>query len=455
MSELYLYNTRAGAKELFTPLRDNEVRMYNCGPTVYGIQHIGNLRAFVIWDILRRTLEYNGYNVKQVINITDVGHLVSDEDAGEDKMSKGLRQKGWDISLENMLKLGREYEEVFISHLQKLNIKQPEVFPRASEHIQEDIDIIQTLLDKEVAYITDSGVYFDTSKDVHYGKALLRTLTESDNQISENNNKRNVRDFALWKFNESMGWDTPWGKGFPGWHIECSAMSEKYLDLPFDIHTGGIEHIPIHHTNEIAQSENARDVEMARFWLHNNHLQVGGEKISKSLGNTIYLDDIEKQKYSPLDLRFLFLGAHYKRELNFTWEALEAAATARKRLSSFTQIQQEGSVNEVYKKHFLEAINDDLNTPQALAVLWDVARDESLSEEDKKSTLLNFDTVLGVGLGIHEKLDIPDKVKNLVEEREKAREEKDFNLSDTLRNHIQNEGFDVQDTKAGPRIVRL
>lgn len=456
--KLQLYNTLTGKKEDFDPIENDRARVYHCGPTVYGVQHIGNLRAFVLWDFLRRTLEYAGYEVTQIINITDVGHLVSDADSGEDKMSKGLRREGMEVTLENMLKLGRKYENIFKQDLKRLNIETPDHFPRASEHIKEDIELIKSLEEKGFVYKTSDGMYFDTKKDPDYGK-LAGGINQEDPdeeyaRITQNE-KRNVRDFALWKFDKERGWDSPWGKGFPGWHIECSVMSEKYLRVPFDIHTGGIEHIPVHHTNEIAQTENARGKEMARFWLHNNHLQIEGTKISKSLGNVVHLSDIVERDISPLALRYFFLGAHYRSEQNFTWEALKDAQNALDRITDRAQsFKKEGVVNQAYKKQFSEALFNDLNTPEALAVVWKLLKDSSVPDKDKHATLHDFDRVLGLNVGKEEDLEVPAEVQRLTRRREKARQNKEFEKADNLRKQIEEKGFTVRDTDRGPEITK-
>lgn len=456
---IHFYNTLTKEKNAFEPLQ-RVVSVYSCGPTVYDYVHIGNLRSFLMWDVLRRTLEYNDYEVKHVMNITDVGHLVSDGDTGEDKMTKGLRREGMEITRENMLTLARKYEEAFKHDLSSLNILTPSSFPRASEHIEEDIDIIKALEEKGFTYKTSDGLYFDTTKDLEYGK-LVGGISENGSsaehaRIGVNKEKQNPRDFALWKFNDSLGWDSPWGKGFPGWHIECSAMSEKHLGLPFDIHTGGVDHIAVHHTNEIAQTENARGTQMARVWLHNNFININDDKIAKSKGNTILLSDIEEKGFSPLSYRYLLLSGHYRTQMNFTWEALEAASNALNRLYDIVKSLPEPTViNEEYQEKFLAALNDDLNTPQALAVVWDVIRDESIELEAKKATLLDFDRVLGLKLSGQIKVEVPEEVQVLVDAREKARENKDFEKADAIRGEIEEHGYTVLDAESGPTIKQI
>jgi len=396
-----LHNTLSGSLESFLPIDENEVKMYHCGPTVYGLQHIGNLSMFVFTDILRRTLEYSDFRVKQVINFTDFGHLTSDADEGEDKMSKGLKREGLAPSLENMKVLARKYAQIFLDDLKMLNINTDgTIFPYASEYVLDQIALINILEEKGFTYVVSDGVYFDTSKFSGYGK--LGGLNGSDNRdrVSSNPEKRNPRDFALWKFNQELGWDSKWGQGFPGWHIECSAMIIKILGEQIDIHTGGIEHIPVHHNNEIAQSESATGKEpFSRFWLHRAHVQVGGEKIAKSDGNTVYLSEIIEKGFSPLAYRYFLLLSHYRTPANFTWEGLEAAQNALNKLKKAVEAQGAGGgVDLAYKAEFKERLENDFNTPQALAVLWTMLKDKEVLPENKKATILDFDRVLGLNL---------------------------------------------------------
>lgn len=390
--------------------------MYNCGPTVYGIQHIGNLSMFVFTDILKRTLEYHNFKVKQVINFTDFGHLTSDADEGEDKMGRGLKNEGLTFTLENMNLLGRKYSQIFLEDLAKLNINTSEItFPYASEYVIDQIELIKILEEKGFTYNADDGVYFDISKFPGYGK--LGGLSESGSQarVSQNTQKRNSRDFALWKFNADLGWNSPWGQGFPGWHIECSAMIIKILGEQIDIHTGGIEHIPVHHNNEIAQSEAATGkAPFVKYWLHRAHLQISGEKIAKSEGNVIYLADIIEKGFSPLAFRYFLLLSHYRTPTNFSWKALEAAQNAHNKLKKFVSDLPAGKaglpagglprpsgggiVDENYKEKFKVKLENDLNTPQALAVVWGLVKDKNISPENKLATLIDFDKVLGLGL---------------------------------------------------------
>lgn len=396
-----LYNTLSGKLEEFEPIKSGEVTMYNCGPTVYDIQHIGNLSMFVFTDVLRRALEYSGLSVKQVINFTDFGHLTSDADEGEDKMARGLNREGLKPSVENMQKLGKKYAQLFLEDLFRLNVKTDgTIFPYASEYVADQIRLIKTLEEKMVTYEISDGIYFDTSKFPGYGK--LGGLSESDTKarVSSNPEKRNPRDFALWKFNNQVGFESQWGQGFPGWHIECSAMAIKILGEQIDIHTGGIEHIPVHHNNEIAQSEVATGKEpFAKYWLHRAHLQISGEKIAKSEGNVVYLYKIIEKGLSPLAFRYFLLLSHYKTHVNFSWEALEAAQNAHNKLKKFIGgLPEGGFVNNVYKNKFKEKIENDLNTPQALAVVWGLVKDTTVTPKDKLATILDYDQVLGLDL---------------------------------------------------------
>lgn len=415
------------------------------------------MRSFLLADLLRRGFEYQGYKVKQVINITDIGHLQND-DSGEDKMTKALKREGKPLTLEAMKTLADFYTEKFKEDLQKLNVHQPHVMPKASEHISEDIALIKTLEKKSFTYQISDGIYFDTAKDARYGR--LGGVGGGQARIEENREKRDSRDFALWKFNNEIGFPSPWGKGFPGWHIECSAMSQKYLGKTFDIHTGGIDLAPIHHNNEIAQSENACGCDFARYWLHNEFVNLGSEKMSKSEGNILKLKDIEEKGFSPLAFRYFLLLSHYRTPTNFSWEALEAAQNAYKRLKEFTSslpkghIFKRGKVHKEYKNKFVSAIENDLNLPEALAVTWEVVKDDSISPLDKRATLLNFDKVLGLKLDEVEK--IPKEILSLAEDRQKAKKAKDFAKADALRAQITAKGYEVRDLEGDSfTIVRI
>ncbi|PIN73932.1 cysteine--tRNA ligase [Candidatus Woesearchaeota archaeon CG10_big_fil_rev_8_21_14_0_10_45_16] len=458
---LVLSNTLSKKREKFIPL-GKAVGLYTCGPTVYNYAHIGNLRAYVFTDILKRVLILDGYKVKHVMNITDVGHLTSDADQGEDKMTKGLQREGLPLTLEGMGKLAEKYTQAFKDDLDKLQILIPDFMPKASEHIKEDIELIGSLEKKKFTYKTSDGVYFDTSRLPDYGK-LLGSDQQSDEEharLKGKTEKKNPEDFALWKFNDSLGWEAPWGKGFPGWHIECSAMASKYLGKQFDIHCGGREHIAIHHTNEIAQSEAAFSKKpWVKYWLHNEWLVLGaGKKMAKSGDNFITLTALEKKGYDPLDFRYLCLGTHYKKPLMFTFEALEGAQKARRKLvDKVLELKDsESKESKTRQKKYLDAfgkdLDDDLNTPKALATMWEMLKDKTLSGKDKYSLLLKFDDVLGLDLNGAEKADVPKEVISLAEERQRAREKKDWKKSDELREKIAKLGYTVGDTKEGYEI---
>ncbi len=463
---IFLQNTLTGKKEKFDPIKEGEVSMYNCGPTVYNYAHIGNLRSYVFSDILRRTFEYNGLKVKQVINVTDIGHLSSDNDDGEDKMTKALKREGKPMTLEAMREVADFYFEEFKKDLSSLNIELPEKFPFASDYIQEDIDLINKLTEKGFTYKISDGIYFDISKFPEYGKLGNINISESEqSRIGLNPEKKNSRDFAVWKFNSELGYDASFGKGFPGWHVECSAMARKYLGQPFDIHTGGIDHIPVHHNNEIAQSEAAYGETFANFWLHNAHLNIGEDKMAKSGENFITLQTLRERKIDPLALRYIFLGARYSSPLQFSWNALEGAQTTLKRLRNILSVvdsinhkkitDKDNIVNE-YKTKFNNLINEDLETPKALALMWEVFSDnKNISFESRKKIILDFDRVLGLELSKVESFEIPENVQKLMKEREEARANKDFAKSDELRLEIEKLGFEVKDTPEGTIINPL
>jgi cysteinyl-tRNA synthetase len=457
---IFLHNTLTGKKEEFVPIEPGKISMYNCGPTVYDYAHIGNLRSYVFADVLRRMFEYNGYEVNQVINITDIGHLSSDADNGEDKMTKALKREGKPMTLEAMREIADVYFGKFKEDLISLNIKLPQHFPFASDHIKEDIEVVEKLVEKGFAYKTSDGMYFDTEKFPDYGKLGGVSKDADHGRIETNSEKKNFRDFAVWKFNEELGYDAPFGKGFPGWHIECSAMSRKYLGQPFDIHTGGIDHIPVHHNNEIAQSEAAYDTELAKVWMHNAFLTVDSGKMAKSEGNFITLNILKERGIDPLAYRYLLLTAHYSSPLNFSWEALEGADVALKRLrkSANDKVSIESAedprITPQRKAIFNGYINDNLDTPAALEMLWDVARTKNISFEEKNKIMLDFDRVLGLQLDKVEKFEIPEEVQKLIKERDKARTEKDFAKSDELRKEIESFDFEVMDTPEGTKVEK-
>ncbi len=445
--------------EEFKPIKSGEVKMYHCGPTVYDYVHIGNLRASLLADVLRRTFEFLGFKVYQVMNITDVG-IGGNNDEGEDKIIQGLKREGKNISMESVKELGDFYTERFKEDISKLNIQTPHVLPKASEHIEEQIELVKTLEAKGFTYKTADGIYFDTSKDDHYGK-LGQVGKDGESRIEPNKEKRSPRDFALWKFNTNLGFPSPWGQGFPGWHLECSAMSTKYLGNTFDIHTGGIDLAPIHHNNEIAQSENACGCEFVHYWLHNEFVNISDSKMAKSEGNQITLKTLIEKGFSPLAYRYFLLMAHYRTPVTFSWEALTAAQNAYKKLKEFfTSLPQNSTptfsrVLEYYKE-FRDVVENDLNTPEALAVVWKLIKDESVSPLDKRVTLLEFDKVLGLDLEHNEfeVKDIPEEVQKLLQEREKVRTSGDFQKADELRDQIKKLGFIVEDTSSGQKISK-
>ncbi len=451
--EIFLENTASGKREIFKPLKDNEVGLYTCGPTVYNFAHVGNLRSYVFADVLRRTLEYNNFKVKQIVNITDIGHLASDADEGEDKMTKALKREGKPMTLKAMRELADHYFAEFKRDLTTLNIEMPDEFPFASDHIEEDIEIVKKLQERGFTYSTSDGIYFSVDKFPNYGRfANVKSgfNDEEKTRIGINPEKINQRDFAVWKFNKELGYDAPFGKGFPGWHIECSAMSHKYLGQPFDIHTGGIDHVPIHHTNEIAQSEAAYDKPLANYWIHNAHYNIGEAKMAKSGENFITLQTLLEKKIKPLALRYVFLGARYSSPITFSFDSLEGADSALRKLRQrISNMPATGKINYEYKERFLSFVNDNLDTARAVALVWDLLRDENITEEDKKATVLDFDRVLGLRLGEKEEFEIPEVVSLLIEKRDKAREDKDFKTSDKLRDEIESLGFEVKDTENG------
>ena len=457
--KIHLYNTLSREKEIFSSINSNEVRMYTCGPTVYDYAHIGNLRAYVFADILRRTLLYNELKVKQVMNITDIGHLTSDADSGEDKMTKGLLREGKSLTLKNMRELAEFYTERFKEDLQKLNIVMPDGFYFASDYVKEDIDLIKKLEEKGYVYKTSDGVYFDISKMPDYGALWggKRNWDENHARVTENLEKKNGEDFALWKFNSQIGFDSIWGKGFPGWHVECSAMSIKFLGEQFDIHTGGIDLIPTHHTNEIAQSECATGKKpFVKFWMHSEFIDIKNAKMAKSEGNFFKLSDVLEKEINPITYRFWLLMGHYRTKMNFNWDVLEGSEIALNRLYSlYKELGNEvGQIDEEYQNKFKECIDDDLNTPRALSLLWDIIKDENISPADKKATILDFDKVLGLGFENIKEEEIPKEIKKIIEERENARKAKDFKLSDELREKINSFGYEVKDTAEGQKVFK-
>lgn len=461
-----LFNTLGKEKQPFNALRGRHAKIYTCGPTVYDYVHIGNLRSFIFADTLKRVLEYAGYDVKHIINITDVGHLASDGDEGEDKMTAGLKREGMELSLPNMKALAERYAEAFISDLKELNVKLPFAFPRASEHIPEQVAFVESLFDKGYAYATSDGVYFDTAKFPKYGVLGGTSSSEEHSRVGVNREKRHPQDFALWKFNKELGWESPWGRGFPGWHIECTAMSTKYLGKSFDIHTGGIDLIPIHHNNEIAEAEAATGKKYVNYWMHGAFITVEGKRIGKSEGNAIRLYQLKERGISPAAYRYLVLTSHYRSPMNFTWESLEAAQTALYRAQrAFADFPEGGHIHAPSRERFDAAVKDDLNTAEAISVMWDILKDDAISASDKRATLADFDRVLGLGLGgfasaggklaVLEEEDIPDDAAELVSLREEARKAGNWEEADRLRESLKALGFSVEDTKNGAEIRRI
>lgn len=453
---LTIYNTLTKTREKFVLLRDKKVGMYACGPTVYHYAHIGNLRSYIFEDLLKRTLQFNDFKVKHIMNITDVGHLTSDADVGQDKMLlAALREK------KSVHAVADFYTKAFKEDLHKLNILPPTLFCKATGHIKEQIEMIKVLEKKGLTYFKGGNVYFDTSKVKDYGKlAQLNLDLETQARVEKDSNKKNPHDFVLWftksKFQEQeMKWGSPWGKGYPGWHIECSAMATKYLGKQFDIHCGGIDHIPVHHTNEIVQSEAANGKKpWVKYWLHNEFLVLGKEKMAKSGENFITLSTLIEKGFDPLDYRYFCLGTHYRKPLMFSYEALEGAKAARKRLNEkFLELKKTGTASLLKQKKYVEAftddMNDDLNTAKALATLWYVLKDEKITDKDKYSLLLTFDKVLGLNLSKFkkEKTKIPSEVKKLADQRLQARNNKDWKKADELRGKIKELGYIVGDTK--------
>jgi len=456
--KIKLFDTYTRSLRTFEPLHPGEVGLYTCGPTVWDYAHIGNLRTYIFEDILRRTLELNGYSVKHVMNITDVGHLTSDADTGEDKMEKGSRLVGksaWEIA--------DYYRRVFQDDLRRLNILEPDIWCKATDHIPEQIEFIKGIEVKGFTYRTSDGIYFDTSRLPDYGH-LARLDIEGLQAGSrvEMGEKRHSTDFALWKFSppgvkRQMEWDSPWGVGFPGWHIECSAMSSRYLGPFFDIHCGGEDHIPVHHTNEIAQTEALYGTRLANFWMHGYFMTLGDQRMSKSLGVYLRLQEIIDRGYDPLAYRFFCLSAHYRARLNFTWESLDGAVKSLNRLRTFCyEWGQPGSVNEEYADLFSTHINNDLNMPRALALTWDLVKSE-LPNSAKKATLLMYDQVLGLNLAEWKPIEevIPVDVMILVEQRQQARREKRWQEADALRAQAVELGYEIEDTPQGTRMKKI
>src|SRR3989339_908868 len=462
-----LYNTLTRKIEEVKPINPPNIFLYTCGPTVYDYTHIGHMRAFVVNDLLKRVLDYNGFKVKRVMNITDVGHLTGDDDTGSDKLEKGAKK-----SNKTVWEVAKFFTDYFFETTDALNILRPDITCKATDHIPEMIEIIKKLFVKGLAYETKEAVYFNIEKFPNYGNLSGQKISEKLKGVREDifvdPEKINPVDFSLWfktvgRFSDhTMYWTSPWGDGFPGWHIECSAMSMKYLGESIDIHTGGIDHIPVHHENEIAQSEGATGKKFVNIWFHNNFLTVDGQKMSKSLGNFYTIEDIEKNKIDPLSLRLLFLQSHYRQSQNLTWQSARASQEAFNRLKEIaknlkshntpTSLKSPKAIT--FKKQFKEAIENDLQTAQAVAVMWDMIKSDIVNEE-KYFLLMDFDKVLGLNLenNIEEKIDA--NIITLAERRLEARRQRNFDMSDRLRIKIEKAGFKIEDVGDSYKIKRI
>ncbi|MBT7553024.1 cysteine--tRNA ligase [bacterium] len=457
--KIYLNNSLSKQKEELKPIKKGKIGLYTCGPTVYDYPHIGNLRAYLVWDILKRYLLSQDLKVKHIMNLTDVGHLTSDADLGEDKLEAAAKKEqatAWDIA--------NKFIKVFKDNLVALNILEPTKFVRATDTIKEQIKFVQILDDKGFLYKTSDGLYFDTSKLIEYGK--LANIQNIDLQegarVEKNPEKKNMTDFAVWKFSpkdskRDMEWDSPWGKGFPGWHLECSVMSRMYLGDTFDIHTGGIDHLPVHHPNEMAQSFAATGKLQAKVWLHNEFIRFQEGKMSKSAGTFITLDNLKEKSFSPLALRYFVLQTHYKKGMNFSWEALEAAQNGLVNIiREITGIKPGKKVNKNYLEKFYTSMADDLNTPQALAVLQEVLADP-MEDSEKLATVYKMDEVLGLNLKflVKNALNLSKTEKDLLKQRQTARDNKDWKKSDQLRDELKALGIEVEDSKDGQKAVKI
>jgi len=447
MVKIKLYNTASRKKEEFKPIVRGKVGIYSCGPTVYWNQHIGHMYAYVQWDTLVRLFRYVGYKVNWVMNITDVGHLTSDADTGDDKIEKGARREGltvWEVA--------KKYEKQFLGSMDSLNIVRPDVLCRATEHIQEQIDLAKKIEKNGYTYMTKTGLVFDTGKFADYAKFANLKLDEMEAgaRVEVDKEKKKPWDFLLWVNNQPehiMQWDSPWGRGFPGWHIECTAMSCKYLGDNFDIHTGGIEHIGVHHTNEIAQAWGAFGKMSANYWMHNAWLTVDGAKMSKSVGNMYLVSDLIEKGFDPIALRYLILTSSYRKGLDFTFKSLKVAEISLVKLRGLlAKIDSGGQINEEYKDNFVDYLADDLMVAKALALIWKLLKDDVVSDIDKKATILDFDKVLGLDLGKKMEVeDIPDEIMKMAEDRKKAKDEKNWQESDKLRQMIEARGYIIED----------
>jgi cysteinyl-tRNA synthetase len=460
---LKLYNTLTRKKEEFVPLKKGTVKMYSCGPTVYNYAHIGNMRAYIFMDTLRKVLKYNGYKVKHVMNITDVGHLVSDADEGEDKMAKTAR-----IENRSVYEIAKEYTDAFMKDIKALNIDTPEHIAKATEHIREMEIYVNDIVKNGYAYETSKGVYFDTSKLPNYGKMLSNSNIDdlkAGARVEVDTEKRNPQDFALWikaPKEHIMKWNSKWGLCYPGWHIECSAMSRKYLGDKFDIHTGGVDHIPIHHENEIAQSIGATGHNLANYWMHVEFLLIDGGKMSKSLGNVYTLNDLKAKGIDALSYRYFTYSSHYRNKLNFTWDAIKSAKNSLNKLRDMIALHKgvnkkiDKNIISKYEEQFLDAINDDMNMPVAISIVWEIAKEKEKSN-DFYELIKKFDSVLSLDLDKNDKgdINIPEDIKLILNERKDARKNKNFAKSDELRDKLKELGYIVKDTKDGQIIEKV
>ncbi len=462
---MLVYNTLTNKKEELKTIHEGEVRMYSCGPTVYNFAHIGNLRTYVFMDLLRRALTLNGYKLLGVMNITDVGHLTSDADEGEDKMEKAAKQQK-----KSPLEIAAYYTSVFKEDVSALNITLPEIVPKATEHIEEMIEFVQGLEKLGFAYETDDGIYFDIVK---YGKYGVLSKLDLDEQLAGarvevNDQKKHPADFALWKKapkEHLQQWESPWGMGYPGWHIECSAMGKKYLGETFDIHTGGVDHIPVHHENEIAQSNALLGHQAVNYWMHGEFMMVDNGKMSKSLGNTYTVSDLKKNGILPLTFRYFCLNAHYRNKINFTWDAIKASQKAYIRLLDAVGQNKNADSDQTLKpmcqeaySAFCEAVNDDLNVPKALGILWNLLRSGKTGREIF-DTAIKMDAVLGLDLEkgyvpLEDESDIPQELLDKLAQRAQARKEKNWALSDQIRDEINAAGYDIKDSPEGSTLVK-
>ena len=466
--QVTLYNTLTKKKEDFVPLQKEAVRIYTCGPTVYSYAHIGNFRAYIFMDNLRRTLEYNGYTLKHVMNLTDVGHLESDADEGEDKMEKAARRENKDP-----YEIAKFYADIFFRDMGRLHIEKPEIIAKATDHIPEMMSFVEELIKNGYAYETSRAIYFDISKLDKYPVLSNRKLDDqiAGARVEVDPEKRNPYDFAVWikaPENHIMKWESPWGLSYPGWHLECSAMSRKYLGEVFDIHTGGVDHIPTHHENEIAQSKGCTGKIPAKIWMHVEFLQVDGGKMSKSLENTYTLDQLQEKGIEPLAYKLFCYTAHYRTKLNFTFDSALSTQKALNRLREAYVKHEEAPKMKIeenkiqsYKERFLEAINDDLNMPLAMGIVWEIARNE-IKAKEWADLLLELDKVLALDLKnsksyleTEKKVELPEEIQKMVEERKIARQNKDWAKSDELREKIEQAGYHVKDTKEGMTVEKF